>query len=147
MELDELDLDILRILQKDGKATVEDIAQGLDRSASTVRDRIRKMEDKHVILGYTTIVDEESLGVHSDAFVSATLDREDVMSSVTKLYAIENISEILHVTGERRIMFRLKTKDNEELCNVLEKKVRPLGFKDIEVMVVLKPLIRYPGIA
>ena len=146
MELDQLDRDILRILQKDGKIACEDIAQRLERSASTIRDRTRKLEERHVILGYTTIVDEERLGVHSDAFVSAKMGSEDIMDAVTKLYTIENISEILHVTGERRIMFRVKSHDNDELSEILDRRVRPLGFSSFEINVVLKSLVRYPGI-
>ena len=146
MELDDLDMNILKMLQKDGKISCEEIAQRLDRSASTVRDRIRKLEDRHIIIGYTTIVDEEYLGIHSDAFISTSVESGDVNEAIIKLYTIENISEILQVTGEKRVIFRVKSRDHQELNAILDRKIRPLGFDNFEVTVILKPLVRYPGI-
>ncbi len=143
---DELDQKILQLLQKNGKLTYEEIGDILDRSASTVRDRIKKMEESRTILGYSTVVDQERLGVFSDAYVSGDLEPERASSAISALLSIESVSEILNVTGERRVMMRIKARNNKELTDIINKKVRPLGFKDIETRVVLEPIVRYPGL-
>lgn len=71
---DDLDPKILRLLQKDGKLTYEQIGEKLNRSQSTIRDRIKKMEEDRTILGYSAIVDQERIGIGVDACVSADID-------------------------------------------------------------------------
>ena len=55
--VDDMNRRILNLLKTDGKLTYREIAAKLRRSPSTVRDRIRRMEDYNVILGYAAIVD------------------------------------------------------------------------------------------
>ena len=58
MGQDDLDETILRMLQGNGKMTIEDIAERLERSPSIIRDRIRRLEEERLILGYSTIIDQ-----------------------------------------------------------------------------------------
>ncbi|MBM4237292.1 MAG: Lrp/AsnC family transcriptional regulator [Euryarchaeota archaeon] len=143
---DELDQRILQLLQKNGKLTYEEIGEILGRSPSTIRDRIKKMEESRTILGYSAIVDQERLGIFSDAYVSGDLEPERASSAISALLSIESVSEILNVTGERRVMIRVRARNNKELTDIINKKVRPLGFKNIETRVVLEPIVRYPGL-
>jgi DNA-binding Lrp family transcriptional regulator len=71
---DDLDPKILQLLQKDSKLTYEQIGEMLNRSQSTIRDRIKKMEEDRTILGYSAIVDQERIGIGVDAFLSADID-------------------------------------------------------------------------
>ncbi len=74
MGQDDLDETILRMLQGNGKMTIEEIAEKLDRSPSTIRDRIRRMEEERLILGYSTIIDQERLDIDAEALVLADID-------------------------------------------------------------------------
>jgi len=142
---DELDKEILQLLRKNAKLTYEEIGQLLNRSPSTVRDRIKKMEETRTILGYSAIVDHERLGVFSDAIVCADIEPDKASSAISALFSIENVVEILNVTGERRVMIRVRARNNRELSEIIERKVRPMGFNNIETILVLKPIVRYPG--
>jgi len=143
---DELDKEILRLLQKNGKLTYEEISNQVGRPPSTVRDRIKKMEENRLILGYSTVIDEERIGMKADAYLSADLPPEHISEAFASLFSMERVSEILKITGERRIMFRIKANDNAELMSIIDKDIRPLGFDNIEVKMVLDHLIRYPGL-
>ena len=57
-----MDNEILEILQKDARTTVEQIAVMIGKSADEVKDAIKKLEDEKVILGYSAIVNFEKLG-------------------------------------------------------------------------------------
>ena len=74
MKQDELDRLILQLLQKNGKLTNEEIGRMLQRSPSTIRDRIKGMEEDRTILGYSAIVDERRVGILADAYISAEID-------------------------------------------------------------------------
>lgn len=143
---DDLDLKILRLLQRNGKLTYEEIGAMVDRSPSTIRDRIKKLEDNKTILGYSAIVNQEKVGINSDAYIAADIPPDKGPTAIASLFSMENISEILRVTGERRIMFRVRAANSQELVEVIDKKIRPLGFQNIEVTMVLEPVIRYPGL-
>jgi hypothetical protein len=62
------------------------------------------------------------------------------------LFTMENVSEILHLTGERRYLLRIKAANNKELTELIDRKIRPLGFSHLEITMVLNPIIRYPGL-
>ena len=57
VQLDFKDLAILSALQKNGKATVREIAQLVHLSPTPVHERIKRMEESGVILQYTALVD------------------------------------------------------------------------------------------
>ncbi len=143
---DDLDQKILRLLQRNGKLTYEEIGKIVDRSPSTIRDRIKKLEDNKTILGYSAIVNQERMGIAADAYISADIPTEKAQTAIATLFSLENVSEILRVTGNRRIMFRARANNNKDLCEFIDKKIRPLGFQKIEVTMVLEPIIRYPGL-
>jgi DNA-binding Lrp family transcriptional regulator len=143
---DDLDPKILRLLQKDGKLTYEQIGEKLNRSQSTIRDRIKKMEEDRTILGYSAIVDQERIGIGVDAFLSADIDPAKSNNAMVVLFSMDNVSEILHLTGERRFLLRIKASSNKELTDLIDKKIRPLGFTHLEITMVLNPIVRYPGL-
>lgn len=143
---DDLDQKILRLLQRNGKLTYEEIGAMVDRSPSTIRDRIKKLEENKTIMGYSAIVNQERVGINSDAYISADVTPDRSQNAIASLFSMEKVSEILRVTGERRIMFRVRASNNTELIEIIDKKIRPLGFLNIEVTMILEPVIRYPGL-
>jgi DNA-binding Lrp family transcriptional regulator len=143
---DELDQKILQILQKNGKLTYEEIGKLLGRSPSTVRDRIEKMEEERTILGYSAVADQERLGVLLDSYICADVEPSKMSAAISALFSIENVSEILSVTGEHRLMMRVKAKNNKELIEIIERRLKPLGFSNMETLVILDPIMRYPGL-
>ncbi|MGD0057373.1 MAG: AsnC family transcriptional regulator [Methanomassiliicoccales archaeon] len=143
---DDLDQRILQTLQKNGKLTYEEVGRLLGRSPSTVRDRIEKMEADRTILGYSAIADQERLGIYSDSYLCADIDPGRMSSAVSALFSIENVSEILSVTGERRMMMRIRARSNRELVEIIDRRLKPLGFFNIKTIVVLDSLMHYPGL-
>ncbi|NYT12629.1 MAG: winged helix-turn-helix transcriptional regulator [Methanomassiliicoccales archaeon] len=141
-----LDREILQLLQKNGKLTYEEISKKVGSPPSTIRDRIKRMEENRLILGYSTIIDEERVGMAADAYIAADVPPERISEAFAALFSMERVSEILKITGQRRIMFRIKAVNNEELMSIIDRDIRPLGFDNIEIKVVLDHLIRYPGL-
>ena len=86
------------------------------------------------------------MGIGADAYIAADIEPDRIQEAVAALYSLENISEILRVTGERRIMFRARASTNQELVDLIDRKIRPLGFENVEIIMVLEPVIRYPGL-
>jgi DNA-binding Lrp family transcriptional regulator len=146
MVQDELDQRILALMQKNGKLTNEELGKLLDRSPSTIRDRVKKMEDERTILGYSIVVDEDRMGILADAYVSADIAPEAEGMAMSGLLSMESISELLHTTGERRLMFRIRAESDKALLQMIDKEIRPLGFENISIMYILDHVVRQPGV-
>lgn len=137
---------ILKLLKMDGKMTYREIASKLRRSPSTVRDRIRRMEDYDVILGYAAIVNNEQMGMESDAIILANVEDGITAKDLRKLHDVEGVMEVLLVSGGKRAMIRLHAPDNRTLDNTIANQIIPMGLRDVEVRIVLESVMRFPGI-
>jgi DNA-binding Lrp family transcriptional regulator len=102
-KLDEIDLNILRILQKDSKKTTKEIAQILNLTASPVYERTRRLEKKGYIKKYVALLDKKlikrpvtaicmvSLRYHNEGFIEK-FDRQ--------IKAIKEVQECYHMAGK-----------------------------------------------
>ena len=70
--LDERDLEIVTALQEDARATYADIAARVGLSASSVHERVRKLEATGVITAYRAMVDPEAIGLFVTALIAVT---------------------------------------------------------------------------
>ncbi len=146
VSVDEMNHRILRLLKMDGKMTYREIASKLRRSPSTVRDRIRRMEDHNVILGYAAIVNNEQMGMQADAIIMANVHDGINARDLRRLSDVEGVMEVLLVSGERRALIRLHAPNNKTLESVIANKIVPLGLSDLEVRIILESVMRFPGI-
>jgi DNA-binding Lrp family transcriptional regulator len=144
--VDEMNRRILRLLATNGKMTYNDIASRLRRSPSTVRDRIRRLEEEKVILGYVAVVNTEQTGMKSDAIVFANPTENATSETLKKLRDIPGVMEVLSVSGDRMLLIRIHAPDNRSLEDIIANKIIPLGLKDVEVQIVLESVMRFPGV-
>lgn len=76
VELDAIDLKILRELQTDGRMTNVELAERVGISAPPCLRRVRKLEDTGVIDGYRALLNGPALGVNLTAFCMVGLKRQ-----------------------------------------------------------------------
>ncbi|MFA5312304.1 MAG: Lrp/AsnC family transcriptional regulator [Methanomassiliicoccales archaeon] len=146
MNVDQMNKRILRLLMSDGKMTYNDIAKKLRRSPSTVRDRIRRLEDDKVILGYYALVNDERMGINADAVVLAKLQPGKGPDDLLKMKAVEGVREILQVSGDRRVLVRICSIDNRTLEETIFQKLVPMGLRDVDIRVILESVRGQPNI-
>ena len=103
--LDDTDRGILFALQRDARnITIQEIAETVDVSASTVRNRITRLENTGVIESYAPQVDYERAGFPLKILFICSVDpdiRSDVAADVLDVGGIISISEL--VTSERNL--------------------------------------------
>ncbi len=143
--VDAMNRRILQLLVNDCRMTHNEIAAKLKRSPSTVRDRIRRMEDDGIILGYFAVVNNERMGIKADAVLFANLRPGVMAEELRKLKGIEEVKEVLQITGPRRVMVRLQARDPAGLEQALTTKVLPVGLDDPELRMVTSSANRLPG--
>ncbi|MEI6866777.1 Lrp/AsnC family transcriptional regulator [Flavicella sp.] len=101
--IDEIDLKILRILQKDSKKTTKEIAEILNLTASPVYERTRKLENKGYIKKYVAILDKKRIRrpVTVICMVSLRYHNEGFIDKFEKqIKALDEVQECYHMAGK-----------------------------------------------
>jgi Lrp/AsnC family transcriptional regulator, leucine-responsive regulatory protein len=124
--LDERDLEIVTALREDARATYADIAARVGLSASSVHERVRKLEAGGVITAYRAVVDPESLGLFVTALIAVTpLDPQQPDDLPERLADVPEIEDCLSVAGEANYILKVRTRST----NHLEELIRRLREK------------------
>jgi Lrp/AsnC family leucine-responsive transcriptional regulator len=120
--LDERDLEIVAALQEDARATYADVGQRVGLSASSVHDRVRKLEQAGVIRGYRAIVDPVALGLLITALVAATpLDPQQPDDLPDRLADFPEVEDCLSVAGEANYILKVRTRTTADLEDLIRR--------------------------
>ena len=111
------DLGLLRALKRNGRATINELAEAVRLSPSPVARRIRILEDAGVITGYTALIDEAAMGYRFSAFISVKLARQvdDVIAEFEA--AVRSFPEVVDcwlMTGNQDDLRGISTRGPEE---------------------------------
>jgi Lrp/AsnC family leucine-responsive transcriptional regulator len=119
-ELDDIDLEILRLLQDNGRESWKRLAEQVGLSAPAVMERARKLEQAGFILGYGAIIDPVSAGLSVLAFVA--IEGKGPKSHTRLAKKIEDLDEIqeCHVTsGQYDYLLKVRCRSSAHLMSVL----------------------------
>jgi DNA-binding Lrp family transcriptional regulator len=119
-ELDELDKRIIHALQADSRHTSSnDIAEGMDVSSSTVRNRIKKLEEKGIIDGYTLRLDYETAGSQLYTHIVCTApipDRGRLAKEAMEVSGVVHVREIMK--GDENVHVAAVGTDADDLTRI-----------------------------
>ena len=102
--MEETDREILRLLLADGRMSYTDLGRATGLSTSAVHQRVRRLEQRGVIKGYTAVVDFEAIGLPLTAFISVTpLDPGAPDDLPSRLADLPEIEACHSVAGEREL--------------------------------------------
>lgn len=121
-QLDEIDVTIIEILQKNGRTRRNDLAQAVDLSIPSVSERLKKLEENGIITGYTAFVDPKKVGKDITAFINVTVDSSKHYSSfIEHARTTDEILEIHSVTGSGTHLIKIRTENTSTLEKLLSK--------------------------
>ena len=122
VELDELDIDILRSLNENARKSFRDIAKELHVSLTTISNRVKAMEREGVIQGYMPIVDATKIGYDIMVVIGIKVMHGRIVETEKDLAKDPAVFAVFDSTGEwdAIIMARFKTRVD---LNVFVKKV------------------------
>jgi Lrp/AsnC family transcriptional regulator, leucine-responsive regulatory protein len=118
--LDSVDLMLLKILQESGRVSQHDLARAVGLSAPAVAERLRKLEERGVITGYTAVLNPRLLGLPTTAFISLRLAGSKHSGSFrARLQEQDEIMECHAVTGEASHLLKARVESMEKLEELL----------------------------
>lgn len=114
LKLDKSDLEILRLLQRDGRMTKVKLAEAVNLSPSPCWERLRKLEKAGYITGYHADVDIRLLGSVTEVLVQITLENHraaDFRKFEDSVQAYKNVVDCWAVGGGIDYFLRLIVRD------------------------------------
>ena len=124
MEIDKIDLEIINILKEKGRISHESIAKQINLSRPAIRNRIKVLEQKGIISGYTANIDYCKLGYPIQVLIYLKLNDTTYSDIMEHLNAIEfsDIYKFSHyrVSGEWCILLKILSKSQGSLTKYLD---------------------------
>lgn len=139
-QLDDLDHRIISELEADARISLQDLARKLGCPNSTIRDRVRKLEEEEIILGYTTRLNYLKLGYGIKAIVLVTRDAAGYLDSTLQdLAKVHEVTKIQYVTGQVDEILTLYVQSIDHLKDILFTKFSTFsGSSHFNTLIVLQ---------
>lgn len=120
MILDKIDLGILNLMQVNARISNADLARELNMAPSAVLERVKKLEQKKVILQYTVRLNPNVLNQKLLAFVFMKAgDGLGCSTTGKELAKIPEVQEVHHIAGEDCYLVKIRTADSASLMDLM----------------------------
>jgi len=121
MDFDEKDEKILKHLLVDARQSARQLAHKLNVSTVTMISRIKKLEQKKIIEGYTVRLDHGALGYDITGIIEVTTTKGKMVEIEDEIAKIENVCAVYDITGIADILVVGKFKDRKSLSEFVKK--------------------------
>ncbi|MFD2164361.1 Lrp/AsnC family transcriptional regulator [Paradesertivirga mongoliensis] len=140
-EPDKIDLQILKLLQENGRVTNLQLSHEIGLSPAPTLERVRKLENAGLIKSYHAIVDEELLGLGIKTFIQIQLDfhRDNAIETfVEEVKQIKEVTECHHVTSGCDFILKIYVKDIKAYERLIMEKISKISvIKTFQTMMIL----------
>ncbi len=119
--MDTLDQQLLALLRQDARASVATLASKLKVSRGTVTNRIAKLEDSGVIVGYTVKLRPEVTPNAITAWMSIAVEGNKTREVIAILLGEPGVSGLFDTNGRWDLLAELRAATLGELAEVLER--------------------------
>jgi Lrp/AsnC family leucine-responsive transcriptional regulator len=148
--LDDIDRRILRLLRQDGRMPHAAIAKAVNLSPPAVHDRIRKLEERGLIGGYSVVLDPDALDRSHVAFTLVTLSEGSEFASddpiVARICEEPDVLELHRIAGEDCYLVKIRTATNKDLEALLRRIRSTRGVARTRTTIVLSTELEKPTI-
>jgi Lrp/AsnC family transcriptional regulator, leucine-responsive regulatory protein len=142
--VEDQDQRILAQLQKDGRATNQELADAVGMSTSACWRRVRALEQSGVIRGYAALVEREQAGFATSAILHVSLERHDakfVDEFVSRVTKRSEVLECFATTGDADYHLRVVVRDMKAYNQFLDEFMFRLpGIRYVRTNMILKEI-------
>jgi DNA-binding Lrp family transcriptional regulator len=136
--MDELDQKLLSLLRLDARLSVAALAPKLQVSRGTVTNRIRRLEDEGIIVGYTVRLRPDVQQNSIKAWMSIAVDGNQTRAVIAALLGEPGVSSLHDTNGRWDLLAELRAESLQELAKVLERIRLLKGISNTETSIHLE---------
>ncbi|HEX3942084.1 MAG TPA: Lrp/AsnC family transcriptional regulator [Acidobacteriaceae bacterium] len=118
--LDEIDCEILAEMQANARVAFAELGRRVGLSTPAVLERVRRLEESHVILGYRAMIDPAKVGLPVRAFVKVTIAGDKLARFSALVKTIPEVLECHRVTGAESFIVQIAVRDVRHLEEVID---------------------------
>jgi Lrp/AsnC family leucine-responsive transcriptional regulator len=123
--MNEIDKKILSIIQEQGQISYGELGKEVGLSVSAINERLKKLENKQIIKGWSARVDAKALGLEVLAFVFLQHERPAYEDSFKQeMLKLSEVEECHHITGEWSYLLKIREKNISDLEKFISNKIR-----------------------
>lgn len=136
--LDSTDIQILNILQDNGKITNAELARQIGMAPSGVLERVKKLEQRGVIQGYEVRLNPKALGISLSTFIQIkTADAVGCSDIGKQMASIAEVQEVHWTAGEYNYLVKARVSSTDTLAQLMKKFGEISGVRDSRTTLVL----------
>ena len=142
MTLDAMDREILRLLQNNARTSNAEIARQVGMAPSAIFQRVRKLEERGVIVGYRGQLNTRALGFGLVAYVMVQTGENAREHNTGSLLAkLPAVQEVHRVVGEDCFIVKVRVRDTDALAHLLEHEIQAIpSIASTRTTIVVKTL-------
>lgn len=144
IKLDEIDVKLLKALQKDAKVNTKELCALLNLSKTPVYERIHRLEKEGVITGYAATIDNRKVGLPLTVFCNVSLavhDDEHIQRFKEDIARIDEIMECYSTGGYYDFLLKIVLKDLDQYNTfVFERLTKVHGIVKMQSSFVLSEI-------
>jgi len=138
VKLDEIDLDIIRTLKRDGRTPFAQIAQRLGVSTGMIRQRYQRLV-KEGVLQVVAVTNPLLLGFSTMAMIGIKVDGAHLQQVAQEIAGLEEVIYLVLTAGAYDLFAEVVFRDNEHLLEFLTARLRTIeGIRETETFMYLK---------
>jgi len=120
--LDSVDKRILQILRLNAREPFATIGKSVDLSAPAVGKRVKHLEEKGIILGYSLKLNHEKLGLTTKAYIILKIHQSStVRTAYNQIKHLDEVQRCDRITGEDSLCILTFFKNNKDLMTFIER--------------------------
>ena len=150
INLDAIDLRILRIIQKRGRISNSDLSTEINLSASACHRRVSRLEMNKVIKDYVALLDPIKVNLSTTVFVEITLNAQadEVLDKFEQeVKKIPNVLECNLMAGSADYLLKVIATDTDDFARLHRKFLASLpGVAQIQSSFSLKNVFKETGL-
>ncbi|MDP2016536.1 Lrp/AsnC family transcriptional regulator [Hydrogenophaga sp.] len=135
--MDDIDQALIAQLRQNARATVAELAHRLKVSRGTVTNRIRKLEDQQLIVGYTVRLRPEAEPERIRAWMAVLVDGNQTRAVIASLLGEPGVAALHDTNGRWDLLAELSAGSMTELSQVLERIRLVKGIQSTETSIHL----------
>ena len=135
--MDDLDQQLIALLRQEARLSVADLAHKLKVSRGTVTNRLRKLEDSQVIVGYTVRLKPEAQTERIRAWMGVLVEGNQTRLVIASLLGEPAVAALHDTNGRWDLLAELEVATMAELSRALERIRLVSGIRGTETSILL----------
>lgn len=136
--IDKIDKYIIEQLAINGRVSFANIAKDINLTDVAIKKRLDRLMQKGIIKSITAEIDYEILGFNEKIEILITIDPGKQNDILKKLKDMEDIKEVVEVTGEYNVLVRVMALDKSDLKSLLDNIFKIDGITKASILTLLK---------